>query len=111
MPRTRNMLALASRASEIVFKQRKWGWAQRQLRAGLCVQRVAFEYEAFPRRKFLYLRRTTQSDGTITETLFAVRESNIHEAARLTWADLQAEDWSTRKQLNLVTTSGKEVEP
>lgn len=104
------MLALAARASEVVFKQRKWGWAQRQLRAGLCVQRVAFELEAFPRRKFLYLRRVTQDDGTITETLFEVRESNMHQAARLTWADVQAEDWSTRKQLNLVTTCG-EVEP
>jgi hypothetical protein len=74
-------------------------WARRMLRKGCLVARHGWRCDAEPRR--LYLVLTAVNETETLETQFEARSERA-KFARLSWADVDANDWYVVNQLELV---------
>lgn len=77
-------------------------WACRQLRKGNLVGRYGWRCDGMPRR--MYLRALQVSPGHECEVLAMKFEGvdDLGKFARLSWADVTANDWYVVTQLELV---------
>lgn len=93
-----NEQLVASQLGESAFRRgHRIGWARRMLLRGCFVARKGWSLESTPRRLDVHL----QTDGEIAWLAERSESSDKLHFGRLTWVDMNANDWYLVEQLEL----------